>query len=232
MASVVDSIRSVYQDNFALLKLGFFSYIIYLIVNMIVPSDTFNFINFILCFILFYIFLGYCCIIMSNRINQRIETLPKFDPITFFNVATKALLISIPFLIIGYFVVNFVVGLFNFEGVPQLIAIWIIRFFIFAILITALINFSEKYELKAGFNASSIVAGVADVLVYTILCLIIIAIYSIFIALPTLYLIYNFFEIGPLFKYVAVFFVIMNLTFMSDYWGQLHFDIESKNNYY
>ena len=53
--------------------------------------------------------------------------------VQFFSVATKAFSLAIPYLIIGYFVVNFVVGLFNFEGVPQLIAIWLIRFFILSI---------------------------------------------------------------------------------------------------
>ena len=97
---------------------------------------------------------------------------------------------------------------------------------------TALINFNQNYVLKDGFDASKIVAGVADVLVYTVVCLLLIAIYSLFVVAPTLYLIYSFFKIGPLFNYVSVFFVTMNLAILSDYWGQLHFDIESKNNYY
>lgn len=232
MASIVDSIRSVYQDNYSLLKLGIFSYFIFLLVGLIAPSDSFNLMNVILWFTIYYIFLGYVCIIISNRINQRIQALPPFDPILFIRVATKAFLISIPFLIIGYFLVNIVVSMFNFEGLPQLIAIWLIRFFIFCILITALINFSQQYNVNDGFDAAKILAGVADVLVFTIVCLILIALYSLFIVAPTLYLIYSFFDIGPLFKYTAVFFTTLNLGFLADYWGQLHFDIESKNNYY
>lgn len=232
MASIVDSIRSVYQDNYSLLKLGAFSYIMYLLYSLIVPSENFNFINIIMWILIFYIYLGFSTIIMSNRVNQNIQTLPPFDPVLFFSVATKALIISIPFVLTGFFVVSFVVGMFNFEGIPQQVAIWLIRFFIFAILVTALINFSLKYELKDGFNISKILAGVADVLVYTVVCLILIAIYSLFVVAPTLYLIYTFFKIGPLFNFTAVFFVTLNLAFLADYWGQLHFDIESKNNYY
>ncbi len=232
MASIVDSIRSVYQDNYALLKLGIFSYIIYMLYSLIVSSDSFNLINFLMYIISLYIYLGFSCIIISNRINQRIRSLPTFNIPVFISVATKAFTISIPYLIIGYFVVNFVVGLFNFEGVPQLIAIWIIRFFIFSILVTSLISFSTKFNLKDGLNFSVIMSGLADVLVYTIVSLLLVAIYSIFVVTPTLYLLYSFFDIGPLFKYASVFFVTVNIAFLSDYWGQLHFDIESKNNYY
>ena len=122
--------------------------------------------------------------------------------------------------------------MFNFEGVPQLVAIWLIRFFIFSVLMTALINYSEKYDIRDGLNLSKIAAGVADVLVFTLVGVILVALYSLFIVLPTLYLIYRFFEFGPLFKYTAVLFSTLNIAFLSDYWGQLHYDIESKNNYY
>ena len=232
MASIVDSIRSVYQDNYALLKLGIFSYLIYLIYNLTVQSDSFNIVNFMMYLVVFYIYLGFCCIIINNRINQRIRSLPTFNMVQFFSVATKAFSLAIPYLIIGYFVVNFVVGLFNFEGVPQLIAIWLIRFFILSILVTSLINFSGKYNIKDGLNVSSIMSGLADVLVFTIVSLLLVALYSLFVVAPTLYLIYSFFDIGPIFKYAAVFFTTLNIAFLSDYWGQLHFDIESKNNYY
>ena len=232
MASVIDSIRSVYTDNYSLLRLGLFSYAMYLIYTMIVPSKSFNIVNVLLWILIIYLYLGFCTIIISNRINQRIETLPKFNPILFVSAASKATLISIPFVVIGLFVVKFVIGMFNFEGLPQQIALWMIRFFIFCILVTALINFSEKYEVKDGLNVSKLFNGVADVLVYTLLCVLLVAIFSLLLFAPTLYLIYTFFEFGPIFQYVAVFFVTINLAFISDYWGQLHFDIESKDNYY
>lgn len=232
MASIVDSIRSIYQDNYALLKLGIFSYVIYMLYSLVVSSDSFNLMNFLMYIIALYIYLGFSSIIISNRINQRIRSLPTFNISKFISVSTKAFSLSIPYLIIGYFVVNFVVGLFNFEGVPQLITIWIIRFFIFSILVTALINFSKKFDIKEGLNFSVIFSGLADVLVYTIVCALLIALYSLFVVAPTLYLIYSFFDMGPIFKYTAVFFVTVNIAFLSDYWGQLHFDIESKNNYY
>lgn len=232
MASIVDSIRSVYTDNYSLIRLGVFSYAIYLIYKLIVPSSDFNILNILMWIIITYVYLGFCTIIISNRINQRIETLPKFNPALFMNVATKSAIITIPFSIIGLFVVNFVVGLFNFEGLPQQIAIWLIRFFVFSILVTALINFAEKYDIKDGLNIPKMMNGLADVLVYTLVCLLLIAIYSLFVAAPTLYLIYSFFKIGPVFEYVSVFFVTINLAVLADYWGQLHFDIESRNNYY
>ncbi len=233
MASIVDSIRSVYQDNYSLLKLGGMSYIMYILYSMMsFTSDSFNIINFIVFLIIFYLYGGFCCIIIGNRINQNIQTLPTMNLALYVNVCTKSFFIAIPSLLIGYVLGNFVVGLFNFESIPQLIAIWIIRFFVFVFLVTAYINFAEKYELKEGFNITKLLNGVADVLVYTVVSLIVLVILSIFLVAPTLFLVYNFFEFGPLFNYVAIFFITMNLAFLSDYWGQLYFDIESKNNYY
>lgn len=232
MASIVDSIRSVYQDNYSLLKLGIFSYAIYLTFSMINVKQLANPMNLLFWIIVIYLYLGFCSIIMSNRINQRIETLPKIDPVLFVTVATKASLIFIPFLVISLLVTSLVLSLFNFEGLPQIIAITLIRFFIFSFLITSLINFSEKFDLKAGFSISKILAGVADVLVYTLLCTIVLAILSIFTVAPTLYLIFTFFKIGPLFAYAVTVFVTMYIAILGDYWGQLHFDIESRNNYY
>ncbi len=233
MASIVDSIRSVYQDNYSLLKLGALSYIMFILYSMMsFASDSFNIMNFIIALIIFYIYGGFCCIIIGNRINQNLQTLPNMNLVLFFNVCTKSFIIAIPSLLTGYFLGNFVVGLFNFESIPQLIAIWIIRFFVFVILVTAYIGFAEKYQLSEGFNVAKILNGVADVLVYTVVCLILLAILSIFIVAPTLFLIYNFFKFGAFFNYAAIFFVTMYLAVLSDYWGQLHFDIESRNNYY
>ena len=49
MASIVDSIRSVYQDNYSLLKLGAFSYIMFMLYSMMsFASESFNIINFII----------------------------------------------------------------------------------------------------------------------------------------------------------------------------------------
>ena len=233
MASIVDSIRSVYQDNYSLLKLGAFSYIMFMLYSMMsFGQDAFNIVNFIVALIIFYLYAGFCCIIIGNRINQNIQTLPTMNLVLYVNVCTQSFLIAIPSLLIGYFLGNFVVGLINFESIPQLIAIWIIRFFVFVVLVTAYISFAEHYKIAEGFNVSKIINGVADVLVYTVVSLIVLTIFSVFIVAPTLYLIYNFFEFGAIFKYAAIFFITMNLAFMSDYWGQLHFDIESRNNYY
>lgn len=233
MASIVDSIRSVYQDNYSLLKLGAFSYIMYMLYSMMsFKSDSFNFINFVVFLVIFYLYGGFCCIIIGNRIRQDIQTLPDANLVQYVNVATKAFVIAIPSLLIGYFLGNLVVSMFSFESIPQMITIWIIRFFVFVTMITAYINFAEKYQLSEGFNVPKILNGVADVLVYTVVCLIVLLIYSIFIVAPTLFLIYNFFKFGPLFNYAAIFFITLNLAFLSDYWGQLHFDIESRNNYY
>ena len=74
--------------------------------------------------------------------------------------------------------------------------------------------------------------ALADVIVYTILGLILLAICSVFIAMPILYLLYQFFKFGPIFQYVAVFFITLNLAYMADFWGQLHYDIQSRDNYY
>ena len=219
MASIIDAIRSVYTDNFSLLKLGLLSFGIYALFSLTSTGTGFNVFTFL-------------SIIISNRINQRIETLPKFNPVLFFNAATQSSIIAIPLVVVGLFVVNLVIGLFNFEGLPQQIALWMIRFFIFCILVTSLIYYAEKYKLKDGFNVVKISTGLADVLVYTIICALLIALISIFTSAPTLYLVYTFFKFGPLFQYVAVFFITMNLAFIADYWGQLYFDIESKNNYY
>ena len=81
MASIVDSIRSVYQDNYALLKLGIFSCLIFPILGVNLTTKSFNFLNFIIWLVVYYIYLGFACIIISNRINQRIQTLPPFDPL-------------------------------------------------------------------------------------------------------------------------------------------------------
>lgn len=232
MASIVDSIRTVYTDSFSILKLGAYSYVLNLLYKLMIPSAEFNFINFLSIILIAYLFFGFVGIIMGNRINQKIETLPQFNPVQFIMVATKTFIIAIPFLIIAFFVVGFVIGLFNFEGIPQLIAIWMVRFFVFCCFITAMINFAENYNIKEGLNISKIMTGVADVLVYTVVCTIALALYIALLGGPTLYLIYTFFKIGPIFEFVASFIVTYSVAIYADYWGQLHFDMQSRDSYY
>ena len=232
MASIVDSIRSVYTDKFSALKIGVFSYAIYFLVSMYVPSTQQNPLNMLLILFIFFLYSGYCAIIISNRINQRIEVLPTLDLVKYFRVCVQSFLLSIPFFIISIFVVGFVLALFRFEALPQQIALWLVRFVVFCSFVSALINYSESFSLRVGMNISSIINGLADVIVYTIVCILLLGIYSIFLAVPTLFLLYTFFKFGPLFQYGAAFFLTFNLAFVADYWGQLHYDIKSRDNYY
>ena len=232
MASIVDSIRSVYTDRFSTLKMGVFSYAVYFLVSMYVPTAVHNPLNFLLILLIFFLYSGFCAIIVSNRINQRIEVLPTLDLVKYFRVCVQSFLLSIPFFVIGIFVVGFVLALFRFEALPQQISLWLVRFVVFCSFISAFINFSENYSMTDGLNLPKLMNGLADVIVYTIVCLLLLAIYSIFLAVPTLFLLYTFFKFGPLFQYGASFFLTLNLAFMADYWGQLHYDIKSKDNYY
>ncbi len=232
MASIFDSIRTVYTDSFSIIKLGAFSYVLNLLYKLMQPTAAFNIINFFAILVMIYVCIGFSSIIIGNRINQRLETLPTFNPLYFFTVSTKAFIIAIPFMVITFFVVSFIVGLFNFEGLPQLIAIWMVRFFVFCCFITSIINFSENNSVKDGLNITKIFSGVADVLVYTVVCTILLAIYISLLGGPTLYLIYTFFKIGPIFEFVSMFIITYSLAIYSDYWGQLHFEMQSKDSYY
>ena len=232
MASVIDAIRSVYQESFSLLKLGGFSFVVFSVYSILNVDFSFG-LNSILAFIaIFYLYSGFSSIIINNRINQRIQALPSFDVVYFINISAKAFSLSFPYVLFGYFIANMMVSIFNFEGVPQIVAIWLIRFAIFSLMASALIAFSNNCDLKDGLNLSKILPASGDVFVYTLICIISLALLTIFIAAPTLICIYNFCQFGPAFQYIAVFFLTTFLAVLSDYWGQLHYDIESKNNYY
>lgn len=232
MASIIDSIRSVLHDKYALLKLGGFSVLIYFLCSFVSITDDLNFANIIIFLVITFFLLGFSGMIINNRIHQRIETLPNFDIVLYFNVASKAFFISVPYLLIGYFVVNFVINLFSFEGIPQLISLWMIRYFIFSIYATALISFSNNYDVNDALKFSFISSGITDVMGYTMLSLVFLCVFGIFVAAPILFLVYNFFEFGGLFVYLSSFFTCFFVACISDYWGQLHYDIESKNIMY
>lgn len=232
MASIVDSVKSVLQDNYSLLKIGGFSILICFIYGFITQTDNFSFANLFLFLSITFLYLGFSSIIINNRIHQRIETLPGFDVVLYFSVARKAFFVAMPYLIIGHFVVNLVVGMFSFEGVPQIVSVWMIRYFILTIYATALIAFSNNYEIKEAMNVSTVLTGLPDVMAYTMVSIIFLSILGVFIAAPILFLVHKFFEFGSIFSYVVIFFLSIVIAFISDFWGQMHYDIESKNNIY
>lgn len=232
MASVVDSIRAVYTDNYSMLKLGIFSYLIYLIYILVSKSPGAIASDWIFLSCIGALYLGYASIIIHNRIQQNIDTLPMTNPVNFLFISVKAVAVLLPYLGIGLPLVNFVVGLFNFDGIPQQIAIGIIQLLVVSITITALIYYAKDYDIKDGYDLATILSGFQDILVYVLLCLIALAIINIFIAVPLLYLTYSFLDIGPVFYYIAIYLITMNLAFLADYCGQLSFDLESRNNYY
>lgn len=234
MASILDSIRTVYTDNYALVKLGLFGYLFFLIFEMSgmdVTKQPLNMINISFLIIIIILYAGFSSIIINNRINQRLDTLPSLNPVTWLNVITKSALVIFPYLIIGFPVINFLVGLFNFDGVPQQVAIAIIQLILVAIVITALIFFSRNYKVKEGFDFAKITTGFPDVLVYCLLAIIFLLIYNVFVAVPLLYIIYSFFDVGPIFRYIVFFLITMNVAFLADYCGQLSFDIDNKSVY-
>lgn len=232
MASIVDSIRAVYIDNYSMLKLGVFSYIIYFLYTLIQKTSGTWIINlpFILGIVLIYV--GFASVIMHNRIQQNLATLPMINPILFLTISAKSIAVILPYLVIGLPLVSFVVGLFNFDGVPQQIAIGIIQLIVCSVSLTALIYFAKDYDIQDGYNLSKVFTGFQDVLVFVFLCLLMLAIVNVFIAIPLLYLTYSFLDIGPVFFYVCSFLITMNIAFLADYCGQLSFDLDSRNNYY
>lgn len=232
MASVVDSIRAVYIDNYSMLKLGFFSCIIYAIYTFVTGSKTLVFADYIFLIIISILYIGYACIIMHNRIHQNLETLPVVNPIKFLKISLKGVVVLLPYLGIGLPLVSFVVGLFNFDGVPQQIAIGIIQLLVVSITLTALILYSKDYSIKEGFAISRIMTGFQDVLVYMLLCVVLLCILNTFVAVPALYFAYSFFDIGPVFFFICIYLITMNLSIVADYLGQLWFDLDTRNNYY
>lgn len=215
-----------------MLKLGFFSCIIYALYTFVSKSPTSNFVNYVLFGIITILYVGYISIIMHNRIHQNLETLPVVNPVKFLSISLKAVCVLVPYLGIGLPLVSFVVGLFNFDGIPQMIAIGIIQLLVISITITALIYYSKDYNIKDGYDLTQIMTGFQDVLVYVFLCLLILSIYNIFVSIPVLYLTYSFLDIGPIFYFVCAYLVTMNLAVVADYCGQLWFDLDSRNNYY
>ena len=232
MASVIDSIRTVFTENFALLKLGAFSGATFMLFQMFVsdPKNISTYTFFSIVMGLFYI--GYTAIIMHNRIHQKLELLPIVNPMLFLNVSLKGLAVLIPYLIIGIPVVNSIFGLFNFEGVPQMIAIAIIQLLFLAMGLTALMYYSNNYEIADGYGLSKVLTGFQDILVYMVACLIVILIVNAFTIVPILYFANQYWGIGPAVYFIIIYAVTMDIAIMADYCGQLWFDLDSKNSYY
>ena len=232
MASVIDSIRSVYMDNYSLIKLGIFGYIIFLVFSLISKDPNMQIFNLLLLFFVVFLFVGYFTIIMHNRIKQDLTVLPMVNPVIFLIISAKGLAVMLPYLVVGLPLVNFVVGLFNFDGVPQMIAIGIIQLIVLFVAVTALIYYACEYNIKDGFDFAKIFAGFQDVLVYALVCIIALVFVNAFISVPILYLAYSFFDLGGVFKYAVCYLITMNIAFLADYCGQLWFDLDSRNNYY
>ena len=107
-----------------------------------------------------------------------------------------------------------------------------IRFCVFCTFVSALINYAEKQRLSDALNLKKIFASLADVIVYTIVAIILVLIFFVFTVFPALYLIFTFFKINVLFKLVSFYAFTLLIAILSDFWGQIHFDIASRDNYY
>lgn len=232
MASVIDSIRTVYTDNYSLVKLGVFGYLVFIIYSFVSSKPEMQVMNYLWFVLIVFFYVGYFSVIMHNRITQNLAVLPMINPVIFLSICVKGLAVMLPYLIVGLPLVNLVVGLFNFDGIPQQIAIGIIQLIVVFVALTALIYFSCEYNVKDGYDFAKIFSSFQDVLVYALVCVIALLFVNIFIAVPVLYLAYSFFDLGGVFKYAVCYLVTMNLAFLADYCGQLWFDLDSRNNYY
>ena len=235
MASVVDSIRAVNSDNYALLKLGVFAYIFFILFEITTPPSTgkvgtsmFQNITYTQIAVLSFFYAGFSSIIMHNRITQSMATLPTFDPLKILGICGKCAVVMIPYLIVGIPVMNYAFSLFHFDGIPQLIALSIIELILVAIIVTALICFSRDYDIKETYNFKRLISGFPDVLVYTLVAIIMLGLVNVFVGLPILWFSYSFFDVGPVFRYVCFYIITMNMSYLADYSGPLSFDIEDR----
>ena len=224
MASIIDSLREVTSDRFAVLKMLIFAIPVYYSYTIFVTdkgfSGNFNLVAGLTIFFLFALLIK----VTNNVINERDHVLPSLNLLKLALTAIKGIAaIAIP-TVISCLLVNYISAqIFIIPWVDNAIKtiLWLVAS---SVIITSFLMFARNENILEAFNVKLLFEKAGDlilvVLFYVLQAIAINLVTTAFIG----YAMYILLGFGPVFSFFLAFALVLNICLAGHYMGQVHYE--------
>ena len=159
MASIINAARNIFSDNFWHLKLIIYSVPLYLFINNRMNNLSFS-VGYI---IIICLYLGVCIFLMDRNINNKSPLLPSlFDIPELVKKTVFGSVISLPFLIVYYFVINLVFQMFSYSFPVMCIIFGCVTMILAPFIILPTVYYSVRERVTDAYNLKLIVDGAGN----------------------------------------------------------------------
>ena len=187
MASVTDSIKLVFTENFAYLKIFCLSLIPYFIYKTETVYNSYgDTISSLLCFLLGLIYIGYLLWITANTVQSKKEILPVCNPFKAFAIGFKSLLALFPQLFLCLCFYKYFVKTANLSLMSDKVIVYIGAFLLLALLFTSAIFYAKKFSISDSWNLKNIFRNFAQIFIYLICTFVLLGLLCAVVAIPLL----------------------------------------------
>ena len=231
MASIVDSFREVFSDNFSFFKLAIFTapaYYNYILYTQAMKNNDFGGFNFML-WINVLLFLGFLVKITGNVINERDRILPSLNPFSILLSSLKGILAIGIYAWISIAIANYLCSLINIVQWVDIALQSIIWLVVVSIILAAFLMFSRHERILDAYNLKMLSDKAGDLIVVVLFFLLQLAVINI----PTIgflgYTLLILFGFGPIFDVFVAYAIVFNIAVLGHYMGQVHYETFSYN---
>ncbi len=225
MASITDSIKLVFTEKFAYLKIFILSYIPFVAIQIdkgvYSLGDTLDLIAY---FILGLIYFGYMFLISAYTIQCKQDVLPPINPFKMFWIGTKGFIALIPSLTLCWCFYTFYYKNLNLEIMQNKIIAIVSAFLFLSIVFTSVIFYAKKFSIIEALNIKNIAKNFSQVFLYLILTFILLGIICALVSIPILALSSILFSKGLIETCIIIYLITATLFVYFQNLGYAYFE--------
>lgn len=224
MASIIDSLRSIFMDITSYFKIGVFTVPLYVSVWLFYNSGKDMALFYTVATTTILLLLGLVIKITGNVINQEDPCIQFFNPLKLLFSSIKGILAVGPIFLVCYFAANCLVNFININDTFNIIfksLIWLIAS---VIILSSLMKFCEKEKIVDAYKLKTVLSSAGDLIASGLFFILGTVLFNVVLALLIGYTIFVVFGIGEIFKFFISYIVVVNLSLIADGLGQMYLD--------
>lgn len=225
MASIIDSFRETFSDNYAFPKLLVFAVPLYFSYDLYMKSNN-NYTAFTWLFsiTLFFLF-GFLVKVTSGVLNERNSVLPPLNPFQLALASTKGLIAIAPSAAVAILAADYFSSLINILAWVDITLKSVIWLLVVSIILTSFLMFVRREKITDAYNMKTLSDKAADLMVSLIFFILQLVIANVFTTAFIGYVILILFGVGPVLYFYVSLAVAFNIGVMGHYLAQLQYEI-------
>lgn len=225
MASILDSIKTVAGDSHPFFKIGCFSALVFLVMQLNSVPNVDPFLKTTLMTLTILGFIGFAIYSVHNAVNEENTVVPSLlNPLKLIGIGILGSVSLLPYIAIAYYGITALMPILTFEPWINYALLLISSAFLTAFLVMGLVLFSKNFNPLEAYTVKYFFKYIGDFIVSNIVLFFYILLIGGGIFFPIGYGVKFVFNDPMVLNFYIIYSVIFIIMSMMQYYAQLHFE--------